>query len=213
MHPTSEQEALVACLARRSDKLARIYKGALSVLYDDANVGRFPLAAHAMRELIEKVPLLTGREQTPQGDSMKNRLGPVKTAYSTVKATGFIETSPLDSAEGLIRATLRELAKFLEWVEENRPEAKKRTAQLLSELSGPGQALPIDVTSNEVSRWLGADVYFKKVAHHGEDYINETEFLAHMTFIETVLLQRLQPMAVPDLDTLDELIREGENGN
>jgi hypothetical protein len=213
MPPTTEQEALVASLARRSEKLARIYSGGLSVFYQEGNPGRFELAAHAMRELIEKSPILTGRQPTPQGDTMKNRIQAVKQAYLTMKAQGFNETSPLDVAEGAVRRVLGELDKFFEWMEDNRPQTAKRTAEVLSELSGPGQALPVDISANEVARWMAADEYFKKVAHNGQDHVNENEFMVHMTFIENILLQRLQPPAVADLDVLDALVREAENGH
>lgn len=213
MPPTGEQEALVACLARRSEKLARIYSSCLPVLYDKDNPGRFPLTAHSMRELINKSPILSGRQPAPQGDTMGNRLQPVKQAYLAVKAQGFNETSPLDAAEGAVRGILRALDRFFEWMENNRPQAAKRTAQMLSDLSGPGHVLPVDISDNEVARWMAADEYFKKVAHHGQDHVNENEFVVHMTFIENVLLQRLQPPAVADLDILDALVREGENGH
>ncbi len=213
MPPTTEQEALIACLARRSETLARIYGSGLSVLHDKDNLGRFPLTAHSMRELIDKSPTLTGRQPAPQGDTMKSRLQPVNQAHVALKAQGFNETGPLDAAEGAVRGVLRALDRFFEWMEDNRPQAAKRTAEMLSDLSGPGQALPVDVSDNEVVRWTAADEYFKKVAHHGQDHVNENEFMVHMTFIENVLLQRLKPPAVADLDALDVLVGEGENGH
>jgi hypothetical protein len=214
MPPTTEQEALVACLVRRSEKLARIYRSGLLVIDQRENPGRFELTAHAMRELIEKSPILTGREPLVQGDGMGNRIQPVKQTYVAMrKAQGFDETAPLDAAEGTVRQVLEKLGRFFEWMEANRPDAAKRTAQMLSELSGPGQALPVDISDNEVARWMEANEYFKKVAHNGQDHVNENEFLAHMTFIESVLLQRLQPRAAADLDILDKLIQEAENGH
>jgi len=213
MPPTTEQEALIACLARRNERLARIYGSGLSVLYDEDNPGRFPLTAHSIRELIDKSPALTGRQPAPQGDTMKNRIRPVKEAYLTLKAQGFNETSPLDTAEGAVRGVLGALDRFFEWMEDNRPQAAKRIAEMLSDLSGPGQTLPVDVSNNEVGRWIAADDYFKKVSHHGQDHVNENEFMVHMTFIENILLHRLQPPAVADLDVLDALVEEGENGH
>ena len=212
MPSTAEQEALVACLARRSEKLARIYGGCLRVLYDRDNPCRLPLTAHSMRELIDKSPILTGRQPAPQGDTVGNRIQPVKQAYLAIKAQGFDENSPLDAAEGVVRQVLGALDRFFEWMEENRPQIEKKTAEMLSDLSGPGQALPVDVSNSEVARWMAAHEYFQKVAHHGQDHVNENEFMLHMTYIENILLQRLQPPAVADLDALDALIREGENG-
>ena len=52
MPASTQQEELVACLARRNAKLARIYKGGLIVLFDENNPSRFELMAHSMRELM-----------------------------------------------------------------------------------------------------------------------------------------------------------------
>jgi hypothetical protein len=58
---------------------------------------------------------------------------------------------------------------------------------------------------------MEADGYFKMVAHNRRDSVDRDEFVARMTFIERVLLRRLQPPAVPELDELDALIEEGES--
>lgn len=212
MTATAEQKALLACLTCRNPTLARIYDGGLRVFYDDKNPDRFPLTAHSMRELIDNCPVLTGPQRAQTGDTMIKRLEPVKKAYLAMKAVGD-DASRLDPPEAAGRAVLRALDDFFQWVDDNRPQAAKRTAQMLSGLSGPGQRLPVDISNNEVVNWMAADEYFKKVAHHGQDNVDENEFMAHMTFIESVLLPRLRPPAVADLDALDALIREGENGH
>ena len=214
MPPTSEQSALLKCLAERSERLARIYDGGLQIFYQDGeNPGRFPGTAHFMRELIDKCPILTSREPEPQGDSMKNRIHPLRRTYMGLKGQGLNDTTSLSGFEEGVRGVLRELDRFLEWMEANRPEAAKRTAQLLSDLSGPGQPLPVDVSQKEVARWMEAHEYFKKVAHHGQDNVNGIEFATHMTFIENVILQRLQPRAVAEHDAIDQLVEEGEGGH
>jgi hypothetical protein len=212
MPRTAEQNELVASLARRSERLAGIYDAGLCVLYQEDNHGRLPLVAHSMRELIEKCPTLTGRQPATQGDNMKNRFQPVKQAYLRLKGQGFTEASPLDAVEGAVREVMGKLDRFLEWMEENRPQLEKRTAQMLGDLSGPGPAVPIDIFNDIVARWLAADQYFKDVAHHQRNNVNDAEFVTHMTFIETFLLQRLQPRAIADQDAIDALISEAEHG-
>jgi hypothetical protein len=212
--PTTEQEALFGSLARRSAKLAKIYRGGLAVLFDEQNPCRFELAAHCMRELMEKCPLLIGSDVLSSGDGMKNRLGPVRQAYLTVaRDQGFNESSSLAGVEGPLRAVLMELARFFKWQDDNRPKAEKRIAETLATLSGPGPSLPVDISDNEVNRWMEADDYFHMVAHNRQDTVNRDEFLRHMTFIESILLRRLQPRAVAGHDALDALIQEGESGH
>lgn len=214
MPSSREQEELIASLARRSEKLARIYSSGLFAFSQKENPGRLELTAHALRELMEKCSILTGREFTVRGDGMKNRIQPVKEAYSTLrKVHGFGETVSASSGDGAVRQLLVTLDRFFEWLETNRPEAEKRIAEMLSELSGPGQPLPVDISENEVARWMAADEYFKKVSHNGQDHVNEDEFMVHMSFVERVLLQRLQPRAVADLDAIDALVRKAENDN
>lgn len=211
---TSEQEALVACLTRRSAKLAKIYSGGLVVLFDENNRSRFELAAHSIRELIEKSPLLIHGGVVATGDGMKNRLDQVRRAYGVLtQGQGFNEKSSLSSSEDQVRTVILELSRYFEWETDNRPQASRRTAEMLSALSGPGQPLPVDISDNEVTRWMDADGYFKMVAHHRYDSVDRDEFLHHMGFIEKVLLRRLQPPAVPELDALDALIKEGEGGH
>jgi hypothetical protein len=213
MPPTAEQNELIASLARRSEKVARIYDGGLGVFYQAENAGRLPLTAHSMRELMAKCPILTGREPTPQGDTVNNRIGRVKEAYLELKKQGYNEASPLDATEGAMRTLFAKLDKFFEWMEDNRPQLEKRTAEMLSDLSGPGQALPMDIFDAEVARWLAANNYFTRIAHHGQDHINENEFMVHMTFIENVLLQRLRPRAIADHNAIDALVAEVEHGH
>ena len=162
---------------------------------------------------MEKCPLLTGGDVLSSGgDGMKNRLGPVRQAYLTVTMDqGFSESSLLAGLESPVRAVLMELTRFFKWQDDNRPKTETRIAETLAALSGPGQPLPVDVFDDEVSRWLEADGYFHMVAHNRQDTVNQGEFLRHMTFIESVLLRRLQPRAVAGHETLDALIQEGEN--
>ena len=129
----SDQDALYTSLARRSEKLARIYRGGLIVLADESNPSRYQLAAHNLRELIDKSPLLNSGQAAASGDGMKNRLSPVRKAYAAVTRNQKLgELANLDAVDGLLRGLLKELAKFFEWQDQNRPEAAKRTAQHLS---------------------------------------------------------------------------------
>jgi hypothetical protein len=213
MPASKQQEDLVACLARRNAKLARIYKGGLIVLLDENNPSRFELVAHSMRELIEKISLLTTGEDWAHGDGM-SQLVPVRRAYEALtQGQGFNERFSLENSKEQVVTLILKLSGYFEWEAVNRPQLRKRIAQTLSALSGPGQALPVDVSENEVERWIRAYKYFNMVAHNRYDTVDRDDFVSNMTFIEKVLLSRLQPPAVPELDALDVLIQEGEDGH
>lgn len=211
MPASTDQEKLVACLARRNAKLARIYKGGLIVLFDENNPSRFELVAHSMRELIEKISLLTTGGDWGHGDGL-NQLVPVRGTYEALtQGQGFNERLSLENSKEQVISLIRELSRYFEWEAVNRPQLRERIAQTLSALSGPGQALPVDVSENEVGLWIKAYKYFNMVAHNRHDTIDHDDFMSNMTFIERVLLSRLQPPAVPELDALDALIKEGED--
>lgn len=204
-----EQTALLEQLQRRSESLANIYIGGLRVLADETNPTRFQLAAHAFRELISHCPELTG-SPVIFGDGMKQRLVPVKTAFAAMKRANMATSNlPGDSAEvsGYLNDALEE---FLDWAENNRSEARKKTALLLSQLAGPGPALPSDVVVDDISGWMDSDGYFKLVAHHKKT-AERDEFVGNLFIVENVLLRRMQPRPVADLDEIDALIEEGEN--
>jgi hypothetical protein len=197
---------------RRSVKLSRIYLGGLVVLADDDNPCRYELAAHSLRELIEKSPLLTNGQAFAGGDTVANRLGPLKKVFLAMSQNQRLDVLvSFDAIAGPLRALLSELAKFFEWQDLNRPNAAKRAAQHLNELSGAGPPPPSDFFEAEVAGWMAADDYFKKVAHNRVDNVDRDEFLRHMNFIESTLLRRLQPRSVEQLDEIDALIKEAEN--
>jgi len=213
MFTTPDQDALFACLLRRSVKLARIYRGGLVVLADESNPCRYELAAHSLRELIEKSPLLTNSQAFAGGDTITNRLAPVNEVFSTISRSQKIsEGINLESVAALLPSLLGELDKFFEWQELNRPSAAKRTARHLDDLSGVGPAPPVDFFSKEVEGWMAADDYFKKVAHNREENVDRDDFLRRLSFIENTLLRRLRPRSIEQLDELDALIKEAENG-
>ncbi len=164
-----------------------------------------------MRELIEKISLLTTGGDWEHGDAL-NQLVPVRRTYEALtQGQGFNERLSLENSKEHVISLIRELSNYFEWEAVNRPQLRKRIAQTLSALSGPGQALPVDVSENEVRLWIKAYKYFNIVAHNRHDTIDHDDFMSNMTFIERVLLSRLQPPAVPELDALDALIKEGED--
>jgi hypothetical protein len=205
---TSDQEALHTSLARRSSKVARIYRGGLHVLADEKNPCRYELAAHSIREVMKLCPELAGFEPFRSGDSMPNRLEKVRAAYDAVlRSQNLGDQTPND--HGLVQ----ELNKFFKWQDENRPKLRTRVARMLGALSGPVLMLPSDIAAREVDGWMAARDYLNKAAHHGDEAVIREEFLRHVNLIETILLRRLQPRAVEQHDVLDALIREGESGN
>jgi hypothetical protein len=205
-----EQERLLEQLERRNAYLANIYVGGLRALADEKNPFCYQLAAHAFRELISHCYELTGA-RIVYGDGMKQRLKPVKKAFAAMKRARTPTANSSVDSSGLSTALNQALEEFLVWEESNRAEARKKVARLLTQLSGGGPALPSDVIADDISGWMDSYGYFKGVAHDGRAAKRE-EFIQKLFVVENVLLRHMRPRPVSDLDEIDALIREGEDG-
>jgi hypothetical protein len=206
-----EQSVLIEQLKRRSSSIADMYCGGLRSFADEANPYRFQLAAHAFREMIAHCARLTG-ESVVFGDSMKSRLVPVKQVYQEWKRTNSMSADPTSNIVGLSEDLMMALETFFDWQENNRPEARKKTAMMLTQLAGAGPALPSDVVANEISGWIKADEYFKLVAHN-QHKAKQDDFIGNLFLVEDILLRRMQPPPVSDLDEIDALLLEADNAD
>jgi len=204
-----EQNVLLQQLQRRSVMLADMYVGGLKVLADETNPTRFQLAAHAFREMIAHCSELVGAPVV-YGDGMKQRLVPVKAAYLATKRMPSVSSGLTADAAAVSVSLIDALDEFFEWSASNRAEVRKKTALLLSQLSGAGPALPSDVIEDDITGWLESDGYFKAVAHHGKA-ADRGEFVGKLYVIENVLLRRMQPRPVSDLDEIDRLLKEEDS--
>lgn len=206
-----EQSVLIEQFKRRSSSIADMYYGGLRAFADEANPYRFQLAAHAFREMIAHCAGLTG-DSVVFGDSMKSRIDPVKKAYLECRRTDSTSAGPMNNIGGPSEDLMTAIETFFDWQENNRPEARKKAAVMLTQLAGPGPALPSDVVADEISGWIDADGYFKKIAHGGSR-AKEEEFLRNLFIVEDILLRRMQPPPVSDLDEIDALLLEAGNAD
>jgi hypothetical protein len=206
-----EQKALLDNLARRSTGLGDIYAGGLKIFGDETNPFRHQLAAHAFRELIDHLATFAGAVVV-KGDNLPSRLLPVRKAFTALREAND-PTSGFAREAGLLSEALHEeLNKLFDWQDNNQPQRRIKTAVVLSQLSGPGPALPFDVVTQEVSSWMRSQDYFNSVAHGGKRAEQE-EFLRSLYAVEDIVLRRVNPSPLSDLDELDALIEEGEYAN
>jgi hypothetical protein len=59
---------------------------------------------------------------------------------------------------------------------------------------------------------MKADEYFKAVAHN-KHKAEQDEFIGKLFLIEDILLRRMQPPSVSDLDEIDALLFEADHAN
>jgi hypothetical protein len=206
-----EQKILFDSFSRRSATLGDIYLGGLRILADETNPFRSQLAAHAFRELLDHLAKSSGAVVI-KGDNLPTRLMRVRRAFDALREpNGATAASPKDPAL-LSTALHEELSKLFTWQDENQPQRKKRVAVMLTQLAGPGPALPSDVTTQEVSAWIESQDYFNSVAHGGKR-VERDEFLGRLYAAEEIILRRVKPRPLSELDEIDALIEEGENAD
>jgi hypothetical protein len=209
MYLRKEQGLLIEQLKRRDPEISDIYYGGLCSFADEKNPFRLQLAAHAIREVIAHCARLTD-ESVVFGDSMGNRIKRVREAFFQWKNSNASATDSTGAILGMSEDLREALEEFFEWQEQNRPEARKKTALMLTQLAGPAPALPSDVVADEISTWMKVDEYFKLVAHSKHKTKPEA-FVSKLFRIEDILLRRLQPRPVTDLDEIDALLAEAED--
>src|ERR1700723_3254748 len=129
-----------------------MYYGGLCAFADEKNPYRFELAAHAFREMIAHCAQLTG-VSVVFGDSMGSRLVPVKDAFFGWKRENAGSSDPTTNLVGVSEALRVALEEFFDWQERNRPQVRKKTALMLTQLAGAAPALPSDVVVGEISAW------------------------------------------------------------
>jgi hypothetical protein len=206
-----EQNTLLDQLRRRDGSIADMYFGGLRIFADEANPYHFQLAAHSFREVIAHSSKLTGGTVV-FGDNMKQRLIPVKKAFTALKQASSLDSDPTGNVSGLSDALNEALEEFFDWSDNYQSENRKKTALLLSQLSGSGPALPWDVVANEISGWMDSDEYFKRVAHNSLR-AERDKFIGKLFTVEDILLRRMQPRPVTDLDEIDALLAGEDNAD
>jgi hypothetical protein len=105
-----------------------------------------------------------------------------------------------------------ELDTFFDWADKYHPENRMKVALLLSQLAGAGPALPSDVVAGEISDWIDSHQYFNGVAHNSFR-ADRDKLLGKLYTVEDILLRRMQPRPVSDLDEIDALLKGGADAN
>jgi hypothetical protein len=102
---------------------------------------RFQLVAHAFRELIAHCLKMTGGKVV-FGDGMTQRLVPVKNTFLALKETSRLAPDPTSRPAGVSDGLIEALNDFFDWSDNNRAENRKKTALLLTQLSGQVRRCP-----------------------------------------------------------------------
>jgi hypothetical protein len=208
---SGERQALYEALFRRSERIARMYLGAYYALRDSLNPERFVLAAHCIRELMEKVPEIVAVSTPAHSERLGAKIAELEHAYERVRSKNRLKSFNWDGqTDGPIKDFLEQADKFFNWKMAHMPSRRREVGSTLRALDGPGRAIPDDIERLAIEEWLDVRDYFVHVAHHQTGDPSSEEFDSQLTALERILLRKLNPPTFADFDALDAIIRAGE---
>jgi len=200
---TPTQQGLFEALVDKHGPVGEWYRAAIAVINDPILPDRLSLAAHALREVMEKLP----------GDGMRVDRGkelpakvrdlqpPWQRACEHYRDAGW--DGPI--AEPL-RAFLVVMQEFFDGQEQLVRTRRDFAFEFLKSLEVVPAGLPEDVQRENANHWVGFHRYFDGVAHHGT--VDEGTFRDQVSRLESFLSARLLPRPTEDFTKIDLLVQE-----
>ena len=183
-------------------RLSAMYYGAVMVLKQPGNPDAVALAAHGLRELIEKlarrlkVPMAQTAGLTAKVSEMAARYQAVQSAPSHLR----------DDRQAEFWASAEDLAT---WFPTRHTPRMKWGSEVIDRLDPRQLKLPQPAKDAHVETWNRCHKCFQSAAHH--QGASGEEFTTHFRLFEDFLIDQLMPRAVDDQRELEDIIREGED--
>src|SRR5258708_18607215 len=206
------RERLLESLRARSARLADMYVAAWTVLNDRSNPDRIALAAHAMRELMEKGQrelAVSVKPATPGSGQTRVALERLDRLCQQARQ----ESEPYRSRSGQID---EKVARVLEAAEElvavhnqERPGRGAQREDLIRRLDPLGAALPAEMVADWMERWDNWDRLFQLSSHH-QIAPSAEELTTAINEFTAFLLERLEPVPSRAREEIEKMIREAE---
>lgn len=188
-----------------------MYLGAHSALKESLNPERFALAAHEIRELMEKVPEIVAVSTPAHSERLGAKVAELEHSYQRAVSNSKVKPPKWDGeTDEAIRDLLDKVKAFFEWKKDHMPRRRQEVASTMRALDGPRRAIPSDLEKLAVEEWLDVKNYFVNVAHHQTPDPTSEEFDIRLTSLERILLRKLNPLTFADFDALDAIIKSGE---
>lgn len=208
---SGQQRSLLLAFERLDPKLARMYLGALRVLADEANPDAMPLAAHALREIMEKLPESLDVPLKASAGALSNRVAGLLPIWQKAVNRSSCHSNGewQGQLDGPLERLLKRLEIFFDWYSANYQTRRGEIAQALRRLDASGGFLPTPLESANLSLWRDLRDFFLTVAHHKHEP-TRNEFASRLQEFESFLVDRLQPKTFADFDAIDALLEEVE---
>jgi hypothetical protein len=213
-----QRRRLLDALRDVDQGIADMYESATRIFDDFDFPDALSLGAHAMRELMEKLPRVFD-VPAGQGFSLRNRVDGLQKAFDKAKNKSTCSTP--DGWTGKIDGPLAELLQETEALLRDRERDwvfRKEADRALMREMDPGPIPRGDhLAATEVEQWSRSRAYFEALAHHGHIYwgkqTHHAEFVEHLTRVEVILLSKFRPPTAADFAEIDSLLAtiEGES--
>lgn len=199
---TDQQSKLLRIFESLSPEIAQMYYGALRVLSDESNPDRLALAAHGIREIIEKMPK---HFDVPIGSQIDwGRVDDLKRLWKAEDQLQIVENNAPLSPK-----FVKKLREFFDWWEEIRPDRRKEARELFRKMIPSHSTVPTEVEKKRLADWAECKRYFVGVSHHGKAS-HMKEFENYEAIFAGILISFAQPPIFEIADVLDTIIKEGE---
>lgn len=208
---TGRQLALFNALSAKNARLGSMYLGALRVFADESNPDRLALAAHGLRELMEKMGPALGVSGAMRGVGMTQKVQALRkvwvasceasVSFSDGQWGGEVIDDPLRDYLG----TSDDLFRSMPEEARSRRSAAEEVLRHMDPLQGE---MPEPIAAERVREWMDTWKFFERVCHHGE--ATEGQFDTRLDAFETLLQGYLVPETFGVHDDLDAIIEEGE---
>lgn len=207
---SGRQRSLYEALADKSDDLAAMYQGALQVLQSPSTVDRFAMAAHNLREVMEKLPRYI---DVPKKESFNLKEAVFELEHQLEDVQEKSDSYDGEEWDGEIENSL---SGFLESVElmfarnrEHNPKKRERYEEMLGRLDPSATSVSERKRERLFDEWKELRGFFLGVCHHGRE-TDIDEFTEYLERLERHMLARLRPQTFKTQDTLDKIINEAE---
>ncbi len=204
---TATQLELYQALVDKRPEVAVSYQAAAVILNDQLLPDRLPLAAHALRELMEKLPsdgvaVDTGADLNAKVNALRE---PWDTAVAEDEGRGGERWS--NGIGEALRAFLTAMTEFFAGRDSIVAGRRQQAMVFLKRLDVAAVRLPQDVQRKSAQEWMRLRGYFNDVSHHrfGPE---ERAFQERVTELERFLFARLVPRPTEDFAAIDALLQE-----
>lgn len=202
------QRLLYQSIEKRDIELAQMYIGALYALSQEQNPDRWALAAHGIRELMEKMPRIV--DVIPQQTNVLPQIDPLAAKWNrhAVESDCHDGESFAGVIDSKLKLFLDQAKSFFDWFN-NRPNRKDERRATIRGLDPAPLPLPREIEDLRVKEW---DVYvgfFNGVSHHTK-IVSDEDFGSALFRVEEFLLNYFSPRTCDDLSEIDALLSSGE---